>query len=129
MAMPMLEQVERPVPYDISAEEAVLGSLLLDRDAIIKVAPFLHSDDFYREAHGLIYQAVLDLYGRREPGDAVTLSAELERNGRLLQQALAMGQGEPRYWTAEEAAEWADMRTTAAGGNRAWEYYTTRPPR
>src|SRR5436190_12646122 len=83
MAMPTLEQVERPVPYDISAEEAVLGSLLLDRDAIIKVAPFLHSDDFYREAHGLIYQAVLDLYGRREPGDAVTLSAELERNGRL----------------------------------------------
>ncbi|MFL5735678.1 MAG: DnaB-like helicase N-terminal domain-containing protein, partial [Chloroflexia bacterium] len=66
MAMPMMEQVERPVPYDISAEEAVLGSLLLDRDAIIKVAPFLHSDDFYREAHGLIYQAVLDLYARRE---------------------------------------------------------------
>src|SRR5947209_5174996 len=83
MVMPALEQVERPVPYDISAEEAVLGSLLLDRDAIIKVAPFLHSDDFYREAHGVIYQAVLDLYGRREPGDAVTLSAELERNGRL----------------------------------------------
>src|SRR5256714_1482278 len=83
MALPVLEQVERPVPYDISAEEAVLGSLLLDRDAIIKVAPFLHSDDFYREAHGLISQAVLDLYDRREPGDAVTLSAELERNGRL----------------------------------------------
>src|SRR5438552_13583300 len=83
MALPILEQVERPVPYDIAAEEAVLGSLLLDRDAIIKVAPFLHSDDFYRESHGLIYQAVLDLYARREPGDPVTLSAELERNGRL----------------------------------------------
>src|SRR5438477_12664256 len=83
MAMPALEQVERPVPYDIAAEEAVLGSLLIDRDAIIKIAPFLRLDDFYREAHGLIYQAVLDLYGRREPGDPVTLSAELERNGRL----------------------------------------------
>src|SRR5438876_199161 len=83
MAMPALEQVERPVPYDIAAEEAVLGSLLIDRDAIIKIAPFLRSDDFYREAHGLIYQAVLDLYARREPGDPVTLSAELERNGRL----------------------------------------------
>src|SRR5437762_6588427 len=83
MAMPALEQVERPVPYDIAAEEAVLGSLLIDRDAIIKVAPFLRSDDFYREAHGLVYQAVLDLYGRREPSDPVTLSAELERNGRL----------------------------------------------
>src|SRR6478672_1354366 len=78
-----MDQVERPVPYDISAEEAVLGSLLLDRDAIIKVAPFLRPEDFYREAHGWIYGAVLDLYGRREPGDAVTLSAELERHGRL----------------------------------------------
>ena len=47
--------VERPVPYDLQAEEAVLGSLLLDRDAIIKVAPFLRPDDFYREAHGWIY--------------------------------------------------------------------------
>src|SRR5438477_3142971 len=83
MAMPTLEQVERPVPYDISAEEAVLGSMLLDRDAIIKIAPFLRSDDFYREAHGWIYGAVLDLYARREPGDLVTLSAELERHGRL----------------------------------------------
>src|SRR5438445_6656206 len=75
--------VERPVPYDIAAEEAVLGSLLLDRDAIIKVAPFLRPEDFYREAHGWIYGAVLDLYARREPGDPVTLSAELERHGRL----------------------------------------------
>ncbi len=83
MALASMERVERPVPYDIAAEEAVLGSLLLDRDAIIKVAPFLRPDDFYREAHGWIYGAVLDLYARREPGDPVTLSAELERNGRL----------------------------------------------
>jgi len=77
------EMVERPVPYDLGAEEAVLGSLLLDRDAIIKVAPFLRAEDFYREAHGWIYAAVLDLYNRREPPDTVTLSAELERTGRL----------------------------------------------
>lgn len=75
--------VERPVPYDLQAEEAVLGSLLLDRDAIIKVAPFLRPDDFYREAHGWIYGSVLDLYGRREPPDPVTLASELERAGRL----------------------------------------------
>ena len=78
-----MEGVERPVPYDIAAEEAVLGSLLLDRDAIIKVAPFLKPEDFYREAHGYIYGAVLELYGKREPGDPVTLSSELERHGRL----------------------------------------------
>lgn len=77
--------VERPVPYDLQAEEAVLGSLLLDRDAIIKIAPFLRPEDFYREAHGWIYAAVLELYGKREPPDPVTLSAELDRSGRLEQ--------------------------------------------
>ena len=71
--------VRAPVPYDLRAEEAVLGSLLLDRDAIIKVAPFLRPEDFYREAHGWIYGSVLDLYGRREPPDPVTLAADLER--------------------------------------------------
>ncbi|MEO8287373.1 MAG: replicative DNA helicase [Chloroflexota bacterium] len=79
----MTDMVERPVPYDLGAEEAVLGSLLLDRDAIIKIAPFLRPEDFYREAHGWIYGAVLDLYGRREPPDPVTLASELERGGRL----------------------------------------------
>src|SRR5438270_12740485 len=85
MALASMEQVERPVPYDIAAEEAVLGSLLLDGDAIIKVAPFLRPDDFYREAHGGIYGAVLDLYARREPGEPVTVSAGVARNGRLAQ--------------------------------------------
>jgi replicative DNA helicase len=79
----MADMVERPVPYDLGAEEAVLGSLLLDRDAVIKIAPFLRPEDFYREAHGWIYGAVLDLYARREPPDPVTLSSELERSGKL----------------------------------------------
>lgn len=83
MALAQQELVTRPVPYDLAAEEAVLGSLLLDRDAIIKVAPFLLPEDFYREAHGQIYAAILDLYTRREPPDAITLAAELERGGRL----------------------------------------------
>ncbi len=61
--------------------------------------------------------------------ETVVRTIELERNGRLLQQCLAMGKGEPRWWTEEEAAEWADMRSTPRGRNRAWEYYTTRPPR
>ncbi len=83
LALPTLG--ERSVPYDLAAEEAVLGSLLLDRDAVIKIAPFLRQEDFYREAHGWIYAAVLDLYARREPPDPVTLSSELERSGRLEQ--------------------------------------------
>src|SRR6476469_4897960 len=75
--------LERPVPYDLQAEEAVLGSLLLDRDAIIKAATFLQPADFYREANGWIYDCILDLYHRREPPDLVTLSSELDRRGRL----------------------------------------------
>ena len=75
--------LERPVPYDLQAEEAALGSLLLDRDAIIKVATFLQPADFYREANGWIYDCILDLYHRREPPDLVTLSSELDRRGRL----------------------------------------------
>jgi ribulose-5-phosphate 4-epimerase/fuculose-1-phosphate aldolase len=58
--------------------------------------------------------------------ETVVRTIELERNGKLLQMALAMGRGEPRYWTEEEATEWASMRV---GSGRAWEYYTTRPPR
>lgn len=74
-----MDSVTRAVPYNLEAEEAVLGSLLLDRDAIIKVEPFLAAADFYREPNGWIYQAVLDLYRRREPPDLVTLSSELGR--------------------------------------------------
>ena len=57
----------------------------------------------------------------------VLRTIELERNGRLLQQLLAMGQGEPRYWSEEEVAEWASGGLPSSG--RAWQYYTTRPPR
>ena len=71
--------VERLPPHNIEAEQSVLGSLLIDRDAIIKVAAYLKADDFYITANGLIYQAVIDLYNKREPTDFVTLSDELGR--------------------------------------------------
>jgi replicative DNA helicase len=74
---------DRLPPQNIEAEQSVLGSLLLDPEAIIKIAPYLHADDFYREAHGQIYQAIYDLHERREPADFVTLSDELERRGEL----------------------------------------------
>lgn len=75
--------LERPVPYNLEAEEAVLGSLLIDRDAVIKIAPFLKPTDFYRETNGWVYEAILDLYAKREPADIVLLADELERRGRL----------------------------------------------
>jgi replicative DNA helicase len=77
--------IDRPVPYDLAAEEAVLGSLLIDRDAVIKIAPFLKPADFYREANGWIYTAILDLYHRREPADTILLASELDRQGKLEQ--------------------------------------------
>ena len=78
-----MTSIERLPPQNVDAEQSVLGSLLIDREAIIKIAPFLRPEDFYREVHGQIYGAVLDLHERREPADLVTLSDELERRGKL----------------------------------------------
>ncbi|MEJ7652954.1 MAG: replicative DNA helicase [Chloroflexia bacterium] len=77
----MIETLEKLPPHSIEAEQSLIGSLLVDRDAIIRVAPFLHSDDFYRDAHARIYEAVVDLYNRREPPDLVTIYNELSRRG------------------------------------------------
>jgi len=74
---------EKLPPQNVEAEEAVLGSILIDRDAIVKVAPFLKAEDFYREKNGWIYAAMLDLYDRHEPADFVTLCDEMERRGQL----------------------------------------------
>ena len=79
----MVMSVERLPPHNLEAEQSVLGSLLIDRDAIIKIAAFVKPDDFYHSANGTIYQAVLDLYNRREPTDFITLSDELERREQI----------------------------------------------
>jgi replicative DNA helicase len=76
---------DKTTPANLEAEESVLGALLIDPDAVIKVASFLRADDFYREKNGWIYQAILDLHERREPADFVTLVDELERREQLPQ--------------------------------------------
>ncbi|MBI4318446.1 MAG: replicative DNA helicase [Chloroflexi bacterium] len=75
--------VEKTVPNNVEAEEAVLGALLIDSDAIANVAPFLHPQDFYRERNRTIFEVRLDLYNRHEPGDFVTMCDELTRRGKL----------------------------------------------
>ncbi len=70
-------------PANIEAEQAVLGALLIDPDAILKVATFLRAQDFYRESHRWIYEALLALHERREPPDILTVQDELERQGHL----------------------------------------------
>ncbi|MBX5443710.1 replicative DNA helicase [Sphaerobacter sp.] len=77
------QAVERLPPHNLEAEQSVLGSLLIDRDAVIRVASFLKPDDFFRSAHATIFQAIVDLYNRREPPDFVTVVDELERRERL----------------------------------------------
>ncbi len=77
------ERSREPLPpHNTDAEEAVLGSLLIDRDAIGRIAAFLRPEDFYRERNATIYAAMLALYERREPVDFLTLSDELQRTGR-----------------------------------------------
>ncbi|HEU5473081.1 MAG TPA: replicative DNA helicase [Actinophytocola sp.] len=73
--------LDRQPPQDLAAEQSVLGGMLLSKDAIADVVEVLRSADFYRPAHQLIYDCVLDLYGRGEPADAVMVAAELERRG------------------------------------------------
>lgn len=77
------EDFGRQPPQDMAAEQAVLGGMMLSKDAIADVLERLRPGDFYRPAHQNVYDAILDLYGRGEPADAVTVAAELDRRGLL----------------------------------------------
>ena len=76
-------ELDRTPPQDVAAEQCVLGAMLLSKDAIADVVEVLKPGDFYRPAHQTVYDAVLDLYGRGEPADPVTIAAELTRDGTL----------------------------------------------
>jgi replicative DNA helicase len=75
--------MERAIPFDIQAERATLGSILLERDAIVAIAASLPAEFFYLEKHALIYEAMLACYNRREPPDIATVAAELRRQEQL----------------------------------------------
>jgi replicative DNA helicase len=74
---------DRLPPQNIEAEQSVLGSLLIDPDAMIKVGSFLTPDDFYREAHQIIYRAMIGLHEKRQPVDLVTVVDELTRQEQI----------------------------------------------
>ncbi|MBV9091756.1 MAG: replicative DNA helicase [Mycobacteriaceae bacterium] len=82
-ASPPNEEFGRQPPQDLVAEQSVLGGMLLSKDAIADVLERLRPGDFYRPAHQSTYDAILDLYGRGEPADPVTVAAELDRRGLL----------------------------------------------
>ncbi|HWV76351.1 MAG TPA: replicative DNA helicase [Isoptericola sp.] len=74
---------DRTPPQDVAAEMSVLGGMLLSKDAIADVVEQIRGNDFYRPAHEAIYDAIIDLYGRGEPADAITVVAELTKRGEL----------------------------------------------
>ncbi len=69
----------RVPPHNLEAESSVLGSLMLDRNAIVKIADLLRPEDFYLDHHAQVYRAALNLYDRSDPIDLLTMAAELER--------------------------------------------------
>ncbi len=74
-------EFERMPPHDLAAEQCVLGGMMLSKDAISDVLDVIKAHDYYRPAHQLVHDVILDLYGRGEPADAVTVAAELTRRG------------------------------------------------
>ncbi|HEX6683987.1 MAG TPA: replicative DNA helicase [Candidatus Limnocylindrales bacterium] len=75
---------EKTPPQDVAAEQCVLGGMMLSKDAIADVVEILRVNDFYRPAHATVFDMILNLYGRGEPADAVTVAAALESAGELM---------------------------------------------
>ncbi|MEO7021327.1 MAG: replicative DNA helicase [Ktedonobacteraceae bacterium] len=75
--------MEKLLPQNIEAECGVLGSIIIDPEAIIQVSDFLQAEDFYRDAHRTIYEVILHLYQSSEPADFITICDELERRNQL----------------------------------------------
>src|SRR5829696_4557307 len=73
----------RVPPQNVEAEASLLGSILIEKDAIIKIADVVNADDFYVDRNGLIYAAILDLYEQRQPIDIVSLSNKLSEANEL----------------------------------------------
>jgi replicative DNA helicase len=79
----MANKTDYVPPHSLEAEKSTLGSLLIDKDAIVKVSDFLRAEDFYHDAHRLVFQSILDLYDKRSPVDLVTLTNDLEAKNEL----------------------------------------------
>lgn len=78
-----MEDVTRIPPHSVESEQSILGSILLDKDAIITVSETIRPSDFYKEAHKIIYECMLKLSNKNEPIDLITLTEELKKQGHL----------------------------------------------
>jgi replicative DNA helicase len=78
-----MEDMTRIPPHSVESEQSILGSILLDKDAMITVTETIRPDDFYKEAHKIIYECMIKLSNKNEPIDLITLTEELRRQGYL----------------------------------------------
>jgi len=76
-------RLQRIPPYNIEAEESLLGAMLISRDAVASVLVIVKSDDFYRKQNQEIFDAILELYSKGEPADAITIADHLKKKGSL----------------------------------------------
>ncbi|WP_098470056.1 replicative DNA helicase [Serinibacter salmoneus] len=74
---------ERTPPHDVAAEQSVLGGMMLSKDAIADVVEVIRGNDFYRPAHEMVFDAVVDLYGRGQPTDVIAVADELGKRGEI----------------------------------------------
>ncbi|MFB9854148.1 replicative DNA helicase [Micromonospora andamanensis] len=81
--MPRDGQFDKTPPQDVAAEQCVLGGMLLSKDAIADVVEILKTNDFYRPIHATVFDTILEIYGRGEPADAITVAAALADSGDL----------------------------------------------
>jgi len=79
----MPKEVTKIPPQSIEAEKALLGSLMLDKEGIVKVADFLMPEDFYKDIHSKIYRSMIELFEKREPTDLLTLTQRLQEKEEL----------------------------------------------
>jgi len=78
-----ITELEKIPPQNLEAEKSLLGSILLDKDAMVKIADIIDSDDFYKKAHTYIFDIMLELYGKNDPIDVLTMSNRLEEKNLL----------------------------------------------
>ena len=78
-----MEDIGRIPPHSVESEQSILGSILLDKEAIITVTETIKPEDFYKEAHKIIYECMMKLNNKNEPIDLITLTEELKKQGYL----------------------------------------------
>ena len=78
-----MDMIERVPPQNLEAEQSLLGSVLLDKEALIKIADIINPEDFYKDANGKIFETILELFEHGDPIDLITLSNRLQEKNLL----------------------------------------------